>query len=248
MRVNINNLPRTCFVATIVTAVLMTTLWLVSINHERVVKVAYFWDGSSYQNNQEPTESVGQVNLERTIADTDNNQVNEIYSLNNGTLSVYEGTHRIWKSPADWQIDNFVIADSNNDGVAEINLSLWKPGNFGTSKPFWVKDNDMSVKNHFFIYNIEKGKMKLKWGSSNLPDPNTEFTVGDVNNDGENELIVIEGSYSNIFKYQGDYVAVWKWGDWGFVNEWRSEKGRYSKLELFFDDDNRGFMADNAYL
>jgi len=45
-------------------------------------------------------------------------------------------------------------------------------------------------------------------------------------------LIVIEGDYSQEPECNGNYVAVWKWNDWGFSNEWRSEKGTFSNLEI----------------
>jgi len=111
-------------------------------------------------------------------------------------------------------------------------MSLWKSGDFGTSKPFWIKENDMSVKNHFFVYDLVNGKIKPVWGSSNLTAPNCEFKIADVNGDGENELIALEGDYADKPLCKGNYVAVWKWNGWGFSNEWRSKKGNFSNLEL----------------
>ena len=138
----------------------------------------------------------------------------------------------IWQSPSNWWIDDFVLADSNNDGIVDINLSLWKSGSFGTSKPFWVKENDMSVKNHFFVLDFSDGSIKQVWGSSNLVEPNCEFKIADVDNDGKKDLVVVEGDYSQKPECDGNYVAVWKWNDWGFSNEWRSEKGNFANLEI----------------
>ncbi len=164
--------------------------------------------------------------------DLSNNSILENYILENGRLVVTENSKIIWQSPNDWWIDDFVLADSNNDGIVDINLSLWKSGNFGTSKPFWVKENDMSIKNHFFVLDFVGGEIKQVWGSSNLAEPNCEFQIIDIDNDGKNDLIVIEGNYSQKLKCNGNYVAVWKWNDWGFSNEWRSDKGNFSNLEI----------------
>jgi len=164
--------------------------------------------------------------------DLDNDSVLENYDLENGKLTITENEKMIWQSPSNWWIDDFILADSNNDGVMDINSSLWKSGSFGTSKPFWVKENDMSVKNHFFVLDFSDGLIKQVWGSSNLVEPNCEFKIADVDNDGKNDLVVVEGYYSQKPKCDGNYVAVWKWNDWGFSNKWRSEKGNFSNLEI----------------
>lgn len=164
--------------------------------------------------------------------DLNHNSILENYDLENGRLTITENEKMIWQSPSDWWIDDFAFADSNNDGVVDINLSLWKSGSFGTSKPFWVKENDMSVKNHFFVLDFNGGTIKQVWGSSNLAEPNCEFKIADVDNDRNNDLVVIEGDYSQKPKWDGNYIAVWKWNDWGFSNEWRSEKGNFKNLEI----------------
>lgn len=165
-------------------------------------------------------------------ADLDNNQIEESYVLEKGKLSIWENSKIVWQSPKEWSIDNFVLADINNDGITEINLSLWKAGNFGASKPFWIKNNDMRVKNHFFVLNFEKEKVKEIWGSSNLSQPNCEFQIADVNEDGKNDLIVIEGNYGQKLGCVGEYLAIWEWDEWGFTNKWRSEKGGYLNLRI----------------
>jgi len=174
----------------------------------------------------------GGIITKQERADLDNDSVFENYDLENGRLTITKNEKMIWQSPNNWWIDDFALADSNNDGIVDINLSLWKSGNFGTSKPFWVKENDMSVKNHFFVLDFVGGKVREVWGSSNLVEPNCEFKIADVDNDGKKDLVVIEGDYSQKPKCDGNYVAVWKWNDWGFSNEWRSEKGNFANLEI----------------
>jgi poly-gamma-glutamate synthesis protein (capsule biosynthesis protein) len=186
----------------------------------------------------------GGIVSQKEQADLDNNSVPENYDLENGKLTITENEKMIWQSPNDWWIDNFVLADSNNDGIIDINLSLWKSGSFGTSKPFWVKENDMSVKNHFFVLDFSGGAIKQVWGSSNLTEPNCEFKIADIDNDGKNDLVVVEGDYSQKPKCAGSYVAVWKWNDWGFSNEWRSEKGDFSGLEIEKIDEKSYIIVD----
>lgn len=191
-------------------------------NFEKAIRGAIYNDSSKN----------GGIISKQELADLDNDSVPENYNLENGRLTIMENEKMIWQSPSDWWIDDFILADSNNDGIEDINLSLWKSGNFGTSKPFWVKKNDMSVKNHFFVLDFLNGAIKQVWGSSNLGEPNCEFKITDVDNDGKNDLVVIEGDYSQKPNCEGNYVAVWKWNDWGFSNEWRSEQGNFSDLEI----------------
>jgi poly-gamma-glutamate synthesis protein (capsule biosynthesis protein) len=196
----------------------------------------YFWNDSFQKESRAviyavTTKNVG-ISSKQEQVDLDNNSILEKYDLENGRLTIWEDKKVVWQSPSEWWVDNFVLADSNNDGIANINLSLWKAGNFGSSKPFWIKENDMSVKNHFFVLDFINGAVKQVWGSSNLAEPNCKFQIADINNDGKNELITIEGDYSQEPKCNGNYVAVWRWNDWGFSNEWRSEKGNFFGLEI----------------
>ncbi|HHE76617.1 MAG TPA: CapA family protein [Candidatus Parcubacteria bacterium] len=181
----------------------------------------------------------------RESADLNNNSFPENYILSGGRLVIKERSKTIWCSPNNWWIDSFILADSNNDGIVDINLSLWKAGDFGSSRPFWINGNDMSVKNHFFIFDFIKNSVKVIWGSSNLSRPNCEFQFADVDGDGKSDLVVIEGDYSQEPKCEGNYVAVWKWNDWGFSNIWRSRRGNFSNLEIEKDNGKSYIIVDS---
>jgi hypothetical protein len=214
-------------------------------------RAVYFWDNNAFKKGSEAVVSAEDYNTSDIVfktetADIDKDSIPEIYSFENGLLTIIENSKIVWQSPNDWWIDNFFLADSNNDGIFDINLSLWKAGNFGSSKPFWVEENDMSIKNHFFIFDFIDDAMKQIWGSSNLDEPNCEFQIADIDNDGKNDLIVVEGDYSQKPKCNGNYVAVWKWNDWGFSNEWRSEKEIFSNLEII-KNDGKNYIAVDSF-
>jgi hypothetical protein len=213
----------------------------------------YFWHNGNNNFEKRTEDTIYEITFEdiriiskREEKDLDNDSIFENYNLENGKLIITENKKTIWQSPSNWWIDDFVIADSNNDGVLDINLSLWKAGNFGSSKPFWIDENEMSVKNHFFVLDFVDNKVKQIWCSSNLSNPNCEFKIADINNDGKNELIVIEGDYSQRPKYKcnGNYVAIWKWNNWGFFNEWRSTKGNYINLKIDKNDKGNYIVVD----
>ncbi|MFA6995373.1 MAG: CapA family protein [Patescibacteria group bacterium] len=199
----------------------------------------YFWN--SKNNNFEKTYRATIYNRtlqnitatsQKELADLDHNSIPETYTLENGQLIITENAKTIWQSPPDWWLDNFILADSNNDGIIDLNLSAWRTGDFGSSKPFWIKENDLSIKNHFFVFDLLAEAIKPIWQSSNLEAPNCESVLADIDGDAKNELIVIEGDYSQTPECRGNYIAVWKWNGWGFSNEWRSEKGNFSDIKI----------------
>lgn len=169
-------------------------------------------------------------------SDIDKDGKPEEYILKDGIFRINEKNEQIWQSENNWWVDDFFLADSTGEGEININLSLWRKGSFGTSKPFWVKENDMRIRNHFFVYKFEDDSLKPVWHSSNLSVPNCEFLLADVDKDKKNELVVIEGEYTDDWSCQGNYVAVFKWQEWGFFNQWRSGPGLFKNLEIIEDN------------
>ncbi|HSR89111.1 MAG TPA: CapA family protein [Candidatus Udaeobacter sp.] len=176
--------------------------------------------------------------------DIDNDGKLEELTLQDGKLKISQEGKTIWESSNGWWVDDFSVADSNNDGIIDINLAVWKSGNFGNSKPFWIKENDPSIKNHFFVFDIMSGIMKPIWQSSNLAAPNCEFKIADIDGDNKQDLVVLEGDYSQKSSCSGNYVAVWKWNGWGFSNEWRSDEGNFRNLRIENTNNKQDIIVD----
>ncbi|MFA6550379.1 MAG: CapA family protein [Candidatus Gracilibacteria bacterium] len=169
---------------------------------------------------------------------------------------------------SDVVVDSEMIVDSNGDGKDELNMSIWRKGDFGPSKPFWVKENDQSIKNHFFVFGLEenfgpssvaplKDSIRPIWQSSNLSRPNCEFTFADLDGDKKQELIVTEGEYGEealvtadaASSYAapvciGDHIAIWRWDEWGFKNLWRSEEGSFKNLKVYNEGGSEAVLAE----
>ncbi|HHY74690.1 MAG TPA: hypothetical protein GX497_15975 [Bacillus bacterium] len=145
--------------------------------------------------------------------DLDGNGIKEEFALRDGKITVKADSRLIWQSPKNWWVDYFFLGDTNNDGISELNLLVWKEGSFGSQKPFWIEEEDTEVKNHFFIFKLEQGDMKPVWQSSNLDFPNYCADNINFNSDGETELLTVEGSYTDPYKRE---VTLWKWDGWGF--------------------------------
>lgn len=150
--------------------------------------------------------------------DLDRDGATEHYALRDGRLTVSGVTASgaegvIWHTPEEWWVEYFLLGDANNDGSPDLNLSVWKAGSFGPVRPFWVKRDDPTVRNHLFIFDVAGDRMKPVWQSSNLDRPNLDLALEDLDGDGQNELVAIEGSYSDLPQRQ---ITAWKWNGWGF--------------------------------
>ncbi len=171
----------------------------------------------------------------KTQADLNGNGKEETYTLRNGLLTVGESGIQKWSSPKDWQVT--AMAFGNVMGLGQqLVMVIWKPGDYGASRPFWVKEeeNDISVKNHLFVYNVTETGLFPAWQSSNLDTPNCSLAITDADADGQDDLIVLEGSYQDNGACKGHAVAVWTWSKFNFFNVWRSEKGSYHNLHVVF--------------
>ena len=65
--------------------------------------------------------------------------------------------------------------------------------------------------------------MEPLWQSSNLEKPTCEYVLEDLDADGKDELVVTEGEYDTGRSCTARHIAVWKWNEWGFYNEWRND-------------------------
>ncbi|WP_161821623.1 CapA family protein [Sporotomaculum syntrophicum] len=145
--------------------------------------------------------------------DMDGDGILEEFSLRNGRITVRSASRTLWQSPNDWWVDYFFLGDANNDGLPEFSLLVWKEGSFGPHRPFWLEEDDTGIKNHLFIFKLEKGAVKPVWQSSNLDHPNYRAALTDLNDDDKNELVVTEGSYTDPARRE---VTLWEWNGWGF--------------------------------
>ena len=146
----------------------------------------------------------------------------ETYTLRDGRLTVTD-THQalLWQSPEDWWIDDFYTGDITNDGRENLCLSVWREGSYGPYQPFWVESNDTLVRNHLFVYHMEpagdhapaKPSLKAVWQSSHLARPNHQAFIAEIDGDGVNHLVVVQGDYEDP---QAGEIAFWKWNGWGF--------------------------------
>ena len=170
----------------------------------------------------------------------------ELFKLKDGALTVSAGEDPIWRSSGDQWVDDLALADADGDGSPDLELSFWRAGSFGDSKPFWEAD-DALVRNHFAVYSLAGGVVKPLWQSSALSRPNCEFVFADADRGGAPELAVLEGEYGATGADCGATTpALWRWNGWGFTNLARGPNGGFSELTAEPRTGGAGFSVQGA--
>lgn len=91
----------------------------------------------------------------------------------------------VWESDPDWQVQDFIICDVDKDGEQELMLLVWKHGNFGDHKPFFVEENDNDLGQHIFIFSKREGEendlfLRSEWMSSAMHDIVSDWTYSEA--------------------------------------------------------------------
>ena len=156
-------------------------------------------------------------------------QTDQRIELKNGQLKVWRPNQHgewqeIWESKPGWQVKQFGFGDADEDGRNELIFSLWKSDG---------PDDKGQLRSHPFVYGWRRAAFRPVWAGSALADPIREFALSNFAQSGNgptNQLIVLEGSYSEAQDAPARYVTVWQWNGWGYELLWRSPAGTYSAL------------------
>jgi heat shock protein HslJ len=138
---------------------------------------------------------------------------------------IHQSGEVVWRSPATWRVADLALGDPNEDGRGELLLALWKPGLDGLEPADPGKER--TLRSRPFIVGYRGGEYRTLWGGSAVADPIHEVELGDIDGDGAQELIVLEGD-----DHRQRTVSVWRWHGWGFSLIWRSHPGQYWDLTL----------------
>jgi len=147
------------------------------------------------------------------VGDLNGDGIREEYTLHSGRLRVATAGGIVWQTPPEWLVTECLLGDATGDGIPDLLLSVWKVGSFGPHKPFWVSGEDATYRNHLFIFKLTGDAVKAAWQSSDLARPNHAVFLSDLDRDGRNELIALEGSYDDP---KAARTTVWRWNGWGF--------------------------------
>ncbi len=167
-----------------------------------------------------PYPGAGVTDKQTLDYDLDQDHEPEHYTLEEQTLIVVNDNRELWRSPADWRVASFQIADVTHDNRYDLLLVVWKRGSFGQSRPFWHTGRDHELTCHLYVYNLVNHRLKPIWMSSALDRPIKDMQIKDTNKDGKNELLVTEYNGRQWFwvwdKTPVSEVTTWQWQEWGF--------------------------------
>ena len=129
----------------------------------------------------------------------------------------------IWQSPESWQVIQAGITDLNHDDVPEVALLVWRP-----FRP-WPVDKWLPYGGRIASFQDERGNschiiligwidglFREIWAGSALAEPVKSFSAADLNGDGLQELITLEGKYSDPESESAHDMKVWEWNGFGF--------------------------------
>ena len=124
--------------------------------------------------------------------------------LRNRKLLIYDENEDepVWHSPSDMAVQSLLINDIDRDGEEELLLLVWKHGSYGEHKPFWVKSNDIALKQHIFIYKYDKSRdMRLRpvWMSSELGYEVSSVALGQA----DTVIVTDRNSSSRVWRWEG---------------------------------------------
>jgi hypothetical protein len=141
-------------------------------------------------------------------------------------------------TPSEWQITASSLVDVTGDGMPEWVLLVWRPWRDWriqdwVSVPSPIRTFHDAGGNSCHLILLDPDDGHEIWAGSALPAPLLVLTVGDVDGDGLNEVVALEGDYNAGRNGPASHVDVWAWDDFGFSLKWRSPEGRFHQLELF---------------
>jgi hypothetical protein len=140
--------------------------------------------------------------------------------------------------PSDWQVAASALADVTGDGAPEWVLLVWRPWRdwpiqrwSAVPSPIAGFHDASGDSCHLILLDPADGREI--WAGSALPVPLLALTVDDVDGDGAQEVLTVEGTYAEGRGGTGTHVNMWRWNGFGFTLEWRSEPGTFAPSCLY---------------
>jgi hypothetical protein len=190
---------------------------------------------------------IGSVPLKPpTQADFNRDGLPESLALASGRLTIFSNGAPVWQSPTNWTVVQAEITDLNHDGRPEATLLVWRP-----FRP-WPVDQWLPHGGRIANFHDNEGnscqiiligwrgrEYGEVWAGSALAEPVRSFAVADLNGDGLQEMVTLEGSYADsrlsswVFEGSAPVRAlkVWEWNGFGF-SVVSGIDGTFSKLAL----------------
>jgi len=138
--------------------------------------------------------------------------------------------------PEDWRVVDRAWADVTNDGSPEWVLLVWRPWRDWAIQrwspvPSPIAGFHDSAGQSCHVILLEPNGREI-WAGSALPAPLLTVDVGDVDGDGRNELVTLEGQYADAPQPVSTHLDVWRWDGFGFGLEARAPAAGFRQARL----------------
>jgi len=150
------------------------------------------------------------------------------------------------ETPETWDVTGAGFGDVTGDNSPESVLLVWRPWVdwriqdwLPGPSPIAGFHDSHGESCHVILIKPETGREI--WAGSALPAPLLDLAVGDVDGDGVDELVTLEGSYVRGRDGRASHVDIWEWNGFGFSLTARSAAGSFGQVCLT-DLDNNGIL------
>ena len=155
----------------------------------------------------------------------------------------------LWKSDPSWQVMEIAVGDLNHDGDSEVTLLVWRP-----FRP-WPIDRFVPFGGRIDSFHNRQGKscqiiligwwkdhFDELWAGSALVRPVSHIHVVDMDNDGNEELVSLEGAYDK--NETGGSLSIWRWQGFGFVLVTKT-KEEFQNIYVYSDLSGNWILAQS---
>lgn len=148
--------------------------------------------------------------------------------LRRRTVEVICDNSVIWKTPNEIKVQDAMFGDIDGDGSDELILLCWKVGRFGSSRPFWVEEDEKVWSQHIFVYSCYEDKIKPKWMSSYIGVDVEEIVLSERTERLTGSIVTDSAAWDSwgrtsrqrlLLTDSDGNMSSWVWDSWGFTRE-----------------------------